>query len=77
MTQRPIHPTDPDEEMSKGRIALWLDPGDIEYLAKHFRCWGGADEEERERCSRICFRANAALHKAGQRKNATDEEGSE
>ena len=60
-----VRPTDPAEEEEKGRIALWLDPQDIEFLAKHCSCSAAADEVERRRCARIRFRAMAALHKAG------------
>ena len=59
--------TDPDEEAKKGRVALWLDPADLDWLSKTCRCAPDADEAEIERCGRIRFRASAALHKAGLR----------
>ncbi len=60
-----IIPTDPEEEKAKGRVALWLDPEDIRWLAAHCSCSEDEPEENRERCARIRFRASAALHKAG------------
>ena len=60
-----IQPINPDEESAKGRIALRLDRGDIEWLAKHYACSDDTPADERERRWRIRFRANAALHKAG------------
>ena len=60
-------PTDTEEEQAKGRIALWLDEQDLEWLAKHCICNDDTTEEDRERCGRIRFRANAALHKAGRK----------
>jgi hypothetical protein len=60
-----VEPTDPAEEQLKGRIALWLDPQDIRFLASHCSCPVDAGEVERERCARIRFRASAALHRAG------------
>ena len=67
--KRPIAPTDPGEEAAEGRVALWLDPEDIDYLARHCCCTQDTDEDQRERCARIRFRANAALHKAGLRED--------
>jgi len=60
-----IEPTNTEEEKNRGRIALWLDPQDLEYLSKHCCCNDDADEMQTKRCARIRFRANAALHKAG------------
>ena len=47
-----------------GRIALWLDPEDLRWLAARCCCGDDATKLERERCARLRFRANAALHKA-------------
>jgi hypothetical protein len=58
-------PTDQLDEAARGRIALWLDPADLEWLSVTCRCRETADEAEIERCARIRFRARAALHKAG------------
>lgn len=60
-----ILPTDPALEADKGRIALWLDPEDLRWLAD--RCVGQTDApaEEEERWARLRFRVNAAMHKAG------------
>ncbi len=60
-----IRPTDYEDELAKGRIALWLDKSDIEWIASKCEYDEQASEEERERCGRVRFRANAALHKAG------------
>jgi len=65
MTRKPTAPTDSNEEKSKGRIAVWLDSVDVEWLAGHCCCPEDASQEQSERCARIRFRANAALHKAG------------
>ena len=63
--ERKVEPTDPGREASLGRIALWLDPEDAQWLSKHCCCPPDADEEQMKRCGRIRFRAAAALHKAG------------
>lgn len=60
-------PTDPNDEAAKGRVALWLDPADLEWLSQTCRCKDNANPAEIERCARIRFRASAALHKAGLR----------
>jgi hypothetical protein len=65
MSERPIDPTDPEREKQLGRIALWLDPADLEYLSRHCCCPPDVSEEQRTRCGRLRFRAAAALHKAG------------
>ncbi len=61
MPSRDPEPTDPEVEKSKGRLALWLDPADLEYLAHHCCCPEDADQATRERCGRLRFRAHAAL----------------
>ncbi|MFF7753552.1 hypothetical protein ACFZCP_30950 [Streptomyces sp. NPDC007971] len=58
-------PTDAQAEAARGRVALWLDPDDLHRLARHCCCPDDAPEEEKERCLRIRFRANAALHRSG------------
>jgi len=60
-----IVPTDPEREIALGRVALWLDPADLRWLATHCCCPEDAPDEQRQRCSRLRFRAGAALHKAG------------
>jgi len=60
-----VTPTDNDAERAKGRVAFWLDPSDLKWLSQRCDCPEDASEEQRERCSRIRFRAQAALHKAG------------
>ncbi|MGW2421750.1 hypothetical protein ACWC0C_21275 [Streptomyces sp. NPDC001709] len=58
-------PTDPQAEADRGRVALWLDPDDLRWLARHSCCPEDADQEAKDRCSRLRFRASAALHKGG------------
>ena len=65
--KKPSQKTDTYDERAKGRVALWLEPTDLEYLSKHCCCPEGADAAQTERCGRIRFRANAALQKAGLR----------
>jgi len=59
-----IKQTNPSEEKSKGRIALWLDPNDIQWLSQHCCCSDDTKEAEKARCARIRFRTLAAIHKA-------------
>jgi len=59
------NPSDEATERQKGRIALWLDPSDIEWLSTRCDCPQDASKEQTERCARVRFRARAALHKAG------------
>jgi hypothetical protein len=61
----PVKPTDPAEEAAQGRVALWLDPEDLRWLADQWLDPEDATQGEVERSSRIRFRAHAALHKAG------------
>ncbi|MET8803813.1 hypothetical protein [Streptomyces sp. NPDC004546] len=58
-------PTDPRAEAGRGRVALWLDPHDLRWLARHCCCPDDAGQETTDRCSRLRFRASAALHKNG------------
>jgi hypothetical protein len=60
-----MEPTDPEREAALGRIALWLDVADLQWLAVHCCCPEGAPAEQTQRCARLRFRAQAALHKAG------------
>jgi len=62
---RKVAATDPGRETGLGRVALWLDPDDLRWLARHCCCPADATEERRQRCARLRFRAAAALHKAG------------
>lgn len=58
--------TDPKEEIRKGRMALWLDPDDIRFLADEWRkVPKTASEKEKDAWERIAFRAMAALQKKG------------
>ena len=63
--EREVVLTDPERERALGRIALWLDPDDLRWLARHCCCPAEVSEEQRSRCTRLRFRAGAALHKAG------------
>jgi hypothetical protein len=65
MTEKQIENTDPNREADLGRVALWLDAEDLRWLATHCVCDDSTPDAERERCGRIRFRVNAALHKAG------------
>jgi hypothetical protein len=58
-------PTNPQAEAGHGRIALWLDPEDLRWLAEHCCCAEDAPHEATDRCLRLRFRAGAALHKSG------------
>ncbi|MGW4944414.1 hypothetical protein ACWEOZ_22810 [Actinoplanes sp. NPDC004185] len=60
-----LEPTDPAREAALDRIALWLSPEDLRWVASHCTCTDATAENDRETCGRIRFRANAALHKAG------------
>jgi hypothetical protein len=62
---KPPEPTDPVREVALDRIALWLSPEDLRWLASRCTCTDATPENDRETCGRIRFRANAALHKAG------------
>ena len=67
---RTVVATNEVEERAKGRVALWLDPADLEYIAGHCCCADGAPQDQVDRCARIRFRANAALHKSGHKPDA-------
>jgi hypothetical protein len=69
-----ITPTEPDEEIEKGRVALWLDPADLDWLSRQCFCTDVTPEVEKDRCGRVRFRANAALHKAGLKRSPVEEE---
>jgi hypothetical protein len=61
-----MDPTDPDDEIAKGRIALWLSPEQIAFIANEWRkIPNDAPPEVSECWSDIAFRSMAALHKAG------------
>ncbi len=61
-----MKPTDSNEEIAKGRIALWLSPEDIEFLSNEWRKIPlDAPLLVTETWARIGFRASTALHKAG------------
>lgn len=58
--------TNQDEEIEQGRMAFWLDPQDIEFLANEWRkITEDAPDQVKETWGRIAFRASSALHKAG------------
>ena len=55
---------DREEEIAKGRVALWLDPSDIAFICNEWRRLPqNLSETEREAWARIAFRGMAALHK--------------
>ncbi|MER5508071.1 hypothetical protein ABT052_22385 [Streptomyces sp. NPDC002766] len=58
-----LQPTDPQAEAAQGRIALWLDPADLRWLARHCCSTADATVEDKDRCGHIRFRASTALHK--------------
>ena len=63
--EKSVIKTDPGDEQAKGRVALWLDPSDLEWLAGKCDCPPDAAPDVTDRCARVRFRASAALHKAG------------
>jgi hypothetical protein len=68
-----IIPTDALQEAESGRVALWLDVDDLVWLSATCSCTNSTPELVRERCSRIRFRAHAALHKSGLKSNTSNE----
>ena len=70
--ERPIEPTDLEREKSLGRIALWLEPEDLQYLSSHCCCTDETPKAQRDRCGRIRFRAHAALYKSGVKQSLED-----
>jgi hypothetical protein len=61
--QKEVKPTDIEKEGEKGRIALWLDLVDLEWLSLHCCCADDASQEQKDCCARLRFRSSAALHK--------------
>ena len=65
MIESKVKLTNPDEELAKGRIALWLDPDDIKFIADEWRkIPDSVPPDIKKTWGRIAFRAMAALHKA-------------
>lgn len=63
---KPVVPTNDADEISKGRIALWLEPEMIAFLANEWRRLPeDILEPVKEQWSVLAFRAATALHKAG------------
>jgi hypothetical protein len=61
-----MNPTQPGEEAAKGRIALWLSPEQISFIANEWRkIPDDISPDAKESWADIAFRAMAALHKAG------------
>ena len=55
-----------DKELAKGRVALWLDPEDLRFLAcEYSRLPEDTPQEIARVWMRIAARAHAALQKAG------------
>ena len=69
MPTDPPVPTDPAREAELGRVAVWLDPADLSWLADLLAGTDGDSHEERDRIGRVRFRLLAAAHKSG----ATDD----
>jgi hypothetical protein len=63
MTERPVTPTDPDYEASKGRIPVWLSEEQIHLLLDLIRAHG-----EDKRFGDILFRLSTARHKSSAEK---------
>lgn len=57
---------DYEREQAKGRVALWLDPEDLKFLAcEYSRLADETPPETRRLWMRIAVRAHAALQKSG------------
>ena len=57
---------DYEREQAKGRIALWLDPEDLKFLAcEYSRLPDDSPSEARRLWMRIAARAHTALQKSG------------
>lgn len=54
------------EPCNAGRIAIYLDPGDIRWLSTRCECGDTATDDDRDRCGRIRFLASTALKKTTQ-----------
>lgn len=58
--------TNAEAESTSGRIAFWLDPASIAFIADEWRKLPqDMPDEDRRRWSEIAFRAMSALHKFG------------
>lgn len=58
--------TNSEQESSEGKLAFWLAPEDIKFLANEWRkIPEGVPRAISESWSRIAFRAMSALHKSG------------
>ncbi|MCH1918733.1 hypothetical protein L9G15_04730 [Shewanella sp. A3A] len=61
-----MNPTNPEDELAQGRMALWLTPEDIAFLSNEWRkIPDNVSDQTKDRWARIAFRAASALHKAG------------
>ncbi len=59
------NPTSPEQEQLKGRMALWLSPEQIAFLANEWRkIPENASVNVKENWSNIAFRCMSALYKA-------------
>jgi Elongation factor Tu C-terminal domain len=65
VTKKPTF-TIPSDESDAGRIAVYLDPDDIQWLSARCECNDKTTDDNRERCARIRFRSSTALHKTKQ-----------
>jgi len=74
VSERAVNATEPAQEIEKGRVALWLDPADLDWLSRRCLCTDATPAAEKDQCGRVRFRANAALHKAGFKRSQAEEE---
>jgi hypothetical protein len=58
------YPTDPERELAKARIAVWLDVEDVRWIVDNDLCPRDAGHHDLH-CQRIRFRADVALDKMG------------
>jgi hypothetical protein len=61
-----MNPTQPDEEAAQGRIALWLSPEQLSFIANEWqKIPDDISPDAKDHWATIAFRAMAALHKSG------------
>ena len=65
MPTEPPSPTDPEREADLGRVAVWLDPDDVLWLARELADESHLSRDDEERAARVRFRLTTALHKQG------------
>jgi len=61
-----LETTDTKYEEDEGRIALWLHPDDIAFIANEWRkIPGNVSQNDKDIWARLAFLASTALHKSG------------